>query len=75
MIQLIGFLLCIYLLVRGLDILSRVEDRKSRSARLIANAAVVIAVISALLFFYLFIEQGSQSPSFEPPALAAPPLN
>ena len=63
MIQLIGFLLCTYMLVRGLDIRSRVEDRKSSSAASTARWASNIALIGAVLFFLLFVVQGSSAPA------------
>lgn len=66
MIQLIGFLLCVYMAVRGLDILSRVEDRKSASSATMAKAAAVIALIGAGIFFLLFILQGNATPSPPP---------
>jgi putative copper export protein len=63
MIQLIGFLLCVYMLVRGLDIRSRVEDRKSAGSVSGARWASNIAFIGAVLFFILFIVQGSSTPT------------
>ena len=72
MIQLIGFLLCVYMFVRGLDIASRAEDRKSRSSSILANLAAVIAVIGAVIFFYLFIEQGNATANLNNSPLTAP---
>jgi hypothetical protein len=69
MIQLIGFLLCTYMLVRGLDIGSRAEDRKSRTSAMLANLAGTIAVLGAIVFFLLFVQQGSLIPSFGPSQL------
>lgn len=66
MIQLIGFLLCTYMFVRGLDIASRVEDRKSRRSKFMAEAASVIAVIGAIAFFLLLIAQGESMPNTPP---------
>jgi uncharacterized membrane protein len=63
MIQLIGFLLCVYMLVRGLDIRSRIEDRKSSSSVTTANAAWIVAVAGAVIFFVLLIAQGNSMPS------------
>jgi hypothetical protein len=63
MIQLIGLLLCVYVFVRALDIWSRIEDRKSGTSTTLASAAVVIALLAALLFTFLFIIQGSSIPS------------
>ena len=64
MIQLIGFLLCVYMLVRGLDIRSTVEDRKSASSATLANIASVIAIAGAVIFFVLLIVQGDAMPKF-----------
>lgn len=64
MIQLIGFLLCVYMLVRGLDIRSRIEDRKSAASTKTANAAWIIAVAGAAIFFVLLIVQGNSTPNF-----------
>jgi uncharacterized membrane protein len=63
MVQLIGFLLCVYMLVRGLDIRSRMEDRKSSSSITTANAAWIISVAGAVIFFVLLIAQGNSMPS------------
>ena len=63
MIQLIGFLLCVYMFVRGLDILSRVEDRKTSRSRLPASTAAWIAIVGAIIFFVLFLAQGGSTPS------------
>jgi hypothetical protein len=63
MIQLIGFLLCIYVLVRGLDIKSRIEDRKAPGSVSAARWAGNIAIVAAIIFFILFIIQGNSMPS------------
>jgi len=67
MIQLIGLLLCVYVFVRGLDIGSRVEDRKSHLSAILGNLAAAIAIIASLLFAFLLISQGNAIPS--PPTL------
>ena len=69
MIQLIGLLLCIYVFVRGLDIRSRVEDRKAGGSVALANAAAIIAVLAALIFAFLLIVQGNSIPSPSSPSL------
>lgn len=63
MIQLIGFLLCVYMLVRGLDIWSRIEDRKSGNSRVLAVFAVLIAIAASVGFAVAFVNQGNQVPS------------
>jgi 4-hydroxybenzoate polyprenyltransferase len=68
MIQLIGLLLCVYVFVRALDIWSRIEDRKSRASTMLGSAAVVIALLAALLFAFLFIVQGNSIPSAPSPS-------
>lgn len=68
MIQLIGLLLCIYVFVRGLDIGSRVEDRKSRTSAIIASLAGVIAILAAIFFFWAFIVSGNSMPNPTPPS-------
>jgi uncharacterized membrane protein len=68
MVQLIGLLLCVYVFVRGLDIRSRVEDRKSGSSVALANAAAIIAIIAALIFAFLLIVQGNSMPSPSSPS-------
>jgi hypothetical protein len=67
MIQLIGFLLCTYMLVRGLDMWSRIEDRKSRGAVALAMAAIVIAIVGSGVFFLLLIAQGAATPNLNSP--------
>jgi hypothetical protein len=69
MIQLIGLLLCVYVFVRGLDIRSRVEDRKSGGSTALANAAAIIAIIASLVFAFLLVVQGNSVPSASPPSL------
>ena len=63
MIQLIGLLICAYVFVRGLDIWSRIEDRKSGNSRVLAVFAVLIALASAIVFAVLIVDQGNQVPS------------
>lgn len=63
MIQLIGLLICAYVFVRGLDIWSRIEDRKSGSSRVLAVFAVLIALASAIGFAVALVQQGNQVPS------------
>lgn len=72
MIQEIGFLLCVYMLVRGLDIRSRVEDRKSKSSAMLANLAAIVAITGSVIFFIVFIEEGDAAPILEPAALLSP---
>ena len=67
MIQTIGLLLCVYMLVRGLDIRSRVEDRKSKSSAMLANLAAVIAIVGAVIFFVILVDEGNASPTLDPP--------
>ena len=70
MIQLIGLLMCAYVLVRGLDIWSRIEDRKSGASRVLAVFAVLIAIAAAVVFTVAFIDQGSSVPTPNyPPSL------
>jgi predicted PurR-regulated permease PerM len=63
MIQLIGLLICAYVFVRGLDIWSRIEDRKSGPSRVLAISAVLIAIVAAIVFAVAFIQQGNQVPN------------
>jgi hypothetical protein len=63
MIQLIGLLICAYVLVRGLDIWSRIEDRKSGNSRVLAVFAALIALASAIVFAVLIVDQGNQVPN------------
>lgn len=69
MIQLIGFLLCVYMFVRGLDIASRVEDRKSGLSTGLEQWAAGIAILGSIIFFVLLIVQGNAMPSFPPPSM------
>jgi hypothetical protein len=59
MVQLIGLLICVYVFVRGLDIISRIEDRKSVTAKIIAAIAALIAIAAAMLFFWAFVATGT----------------
>jgi hypothetical protein len=63
MIQLIGLLICAYVFVRGLDIWSRIEDRKSGNSRVLAVFAALIALASAIVFAVLIVDQGNQVPN------------
>jgi predicted PurR-regulated permease PerM len=63
MIQLIGLLICAYVFVRGLDIWSRLENRKSGASRVLAIFAVLIAIVAAIVFAVAFIQQGNQVPN------------
>jgi hypothetical protein len=63
MIQLIGFLVSIYMFVRGLDILSQVDDRKAGSSTTLAGIAGWIAIAGGVIFFILFIVQGNSMPN------------
>jgi predicted PurR-regulated permease PerM len=63
MIQLIGLLICAYVFVRGLDIWSRLEDRKSGTSRVLAIFAVLIAIVAAIVFAVAFIQQGNEVPN------------
>lgn len=67
MIQLIGLLLCVYIFVRGLDITSRIEDRRSVTGKIIAGLAAVIAILAAILFFWALVVSGNNVPSPTPP--------
>jgi uncharacterized membrane protein len=71
MIQTIGFLLCVYMLVRGLDIRSRVEDRKSKASAMLANLAAVIAIVGAVIFFVILVDEGNASPTLDSPPFTA----
>ena len=62
MIQLIGLLICAYVFIRGLDIWSRIEDRKSGTSRVLAVFAVLIAIACAIGFAVALVEQGNQVP-------------
>lgn len=68
MIQLIGLLICVYVFVRGLDITSRIQDRKSVISKLIAALAAVIAIVAGIFFFWAFIESGNSMPNPTPPS-------
>lgn len=60
MLQIIGWLLCLYLVVKACELLS-MEAEKHPFARPIATAGAVIALIGAGVFFYLINEQVRQS--------------
>jgi len=62
-IQLIGFLVSLYMFVRGLDILSQTDERGAGGSRTLATVAGWIAVLGGGIFFVLFIVQGNSMPS------------
>jgi hypothetical protein len=72
MVQLIGLLICVYVFIRGLDIRSRVEDRKSRGSVVLANAAAIISILAALFFAWALVAQGNSMPNPTPPNLEMP---
>ena len=67
MLQLIGWLGCVYLFVKGVDILSRVEERKSRLAMGISGATALLAIFGSAWFFVLFWLQAKSFPSIPSP--------
>ena len=55
MILVLGWLGCLYLLVKGLDILSRVDERRDTFARTVASIAAGVAISGALLCLALVL--------------------
>lgn len=63
MLQIIGWLGCVYLLVKGLELASSSAHRTADGKmHITAIIAAVIAFISALIFIFLFNGQASSSP-------------
>lgn len=56
MLQIIGWLLCLYLVVKACELLSMDTDNH-RMSRPIATLGAVIALIGAGLFFWMINEQ------------------
>lgn len=57
MLQLIGFLGCVYLLVKGLELYG------SKEPSALVGIAGILAIVAAIIFFFLFLLQGSAMPS------------
>lgn len=53
MIQVLGWLGCLYLLVKGLDIISRMHERPDTFSQVLAGFAAVIAIVGSLGCFAL----------------------
>jgi hypothetical protein len=63
LLQIIGWLGCVYLLVKGLELASSSAHRTADGKmHITAIIAAVIAFISALIFIFLFNGQASSSP-------------
>lgn len=66
MLQLVIWILCIYLLLKGaeLRLIAASSTHESRQAHMrSALIWAVLAWVAAVLFFYLSIEQGNQMPT------------
>jgi len=59
MLQIIGWILCVYLVVKGCELLS-METREGGVARAISIIGAVIALIASVAFFLLINEQVQQ---------------
>jgi hypothetical protein len=60
MLQIIGWLLCLYLVVKACELLSMQTDGHM-FARVTATIGAILALLGAALFFYLLNEQVKES--------------
>jgi Na+/melibiose symporter-like transporter len=60
MLQIIGWFLCVYLVIKACELLSMQTD-EHRFARVTATIGAIIALIAAAGFFYLINEQVKES--------------
>jgi hypothetical protein len=69
MIELIGLLLCVYLLVKGLELIAM--QKASAGASVVAYIGAAIAIVAAILFFVFFIQPSRDSTLGSAPAGAS----
>jgi len=62
MLQIIGWILCLYLIVKACELLS-METERHQFARATATFGAILALVGAAAFFYLINEQVRQSAS------------
>ena len=66
MIQLMGYLLCIYLIFKGIEIfqmgLTSPKDKK-RGAMMLGISALLVSILIAMIFAVQFAEQNIDVPS------------
>ena len=67
MIQLIGFLGCFYVFIRGLDIVAQSDADRHKETRFARKLIGGVACVGALGFAYFFIEQGQAMPPLPSP--------
>ena len=60
MLQIIGWLMCLYLVVKACELLS-MDRNEQRFSRPVATLGAVIAILGAAAFFFLINEQARQS--------------
>ena len=63
MIQIIGFIACFYVFIRGLDIIAQSGEDRLQNTRWARALIGAVACAGAVFFTYLLIEQGNQMPS------------
>lgn len=69
MLQIMGWLGCLYLIVKGLEILSNKSHRNEAGGLTgAATLAVLAAFGGAVVFFFLLSAQASNMPSAFPPS-------
>jgi len=64
MLQIIGWMGCLYLVVKALEILSSNEHQTEGKFHGTAQAAAVLAIVGAIVFVFLLQAQVEQVPSF-----------
>lgn len=65
MLQIITYLLCVYLIIKGVEILqiAIMGNRESRSVGIAIGVLSLVVCVGAALFFYKFINMQAQSMS------------
>lgn len=69
MLQIVIWMLCVYLIVKGVElrIIAQASSHESRGRIVeVATVWMIICILAAGIFFWLSIEQGNQMPM--PPA-------
>ena len=68
MLQIIGWMLCVYMFLKGLEFLT-MKRQEGATETVVAYAGGIIAILGSLLFFVLVNAQASSMPQSMPSTL------